>query len=221
MNMQNNPNWQPPTGPSQFPYQQPPPPYPQQPYYPNVPPPMMTPQPPPKKRHTWLWIIGILVALAVIGSFASHGGTSTGTSPTATQAPAQVAPTNTPAPTALTNPNDIKSELQSDAYSALTASNITADYGAQLSKAVIFETSLIKQPLSFIQSECFNIQKTVWQDQQLRVKIVDFTIATVNGQLPNVYGECMLDENYAIKIDWNATDAATAWNNKIYQNMTP
>jgi len=52
-------------------------------------------QPPPKKRRTWLWIVGILVVLIVIGSFASRGGTSTGTSPAATNAPSG----NTPAAT--------------------------------------------------------------------------------------------------------------------------
>src|SRR6266516_3408045 len=64
------PKYTPPQQPS---YPPPPQGYsPQQPYYP--PPPMQ--QPPKRKRRLWLWIIGILVVLAIIGSFASRGGTT-------------------------------------------------------------------------------------------------------------------------------------------------
>jgi len=217
------PPWQPQPQHLQQPFQQP-----QQGYPPSVPPyfqppPMMPPPPRPVKRlKAWqivLLIIGILVVIGILGNIInqqsnSNTATSPGSTPQATDTP-------TPMPTALTNPDDIKSELQSDANSALTGSNITADYGAQLSKAVIFETSLTKQPLSFIQSECFNMQKAVWQDQQLRVKIVDFAIAIINGQLLNVYGECVLDTSHASKINWDNTDAVTAWNNKVYQDMKP
>jgi hypothetical protein len=139
---------------------------------------------------------------------------------TPTQAPIAT-DTPTPTPTPLTNPDDIKTELQSDADSVLTGDNITAGYGEKLAKAVIYETTSTKQPLSFIQDECFNMQKAVWQDQQLSVKIVDFAIATINGQYPNVYGECMLTATNASKIDWDTTDAATAWKHKVYQDMTP
>jgi len=45
-------------------------------------------QPLKRKRRLWLWIIGILVVLAIIGSFVSRGGTTTNTPSAATQAPA-------------------------------------------------------------------------------------------------------------------------------------
>ncbi|SRR6266566_8711800 len=149
--------------------------------------------------------------------------------PTTTQSAPVAAATDTPVPTdtptptqaPLTNSDDIKQQLQSDASSTLTGSNITADYGTQLSKGVIFETTSTKQSLNFIQTECFNIQQAVWQDQQLNIKILDFALATVNGQYPDVYGECVLDSNGASKVDWNNTDAVTAWNDKIYSNVTP
>jgi hypothetical protein len=90
---QNVPTYPPPEQPySQYP--QPPP----QDYPSYPPPPYQQPPPPKRKRRIWLWIVGIIVVLIVIGSFASRGGTSTSTStpPAATQAPATG---NTPAAT--------------------------------------------------------------------------------------------------------------------------
>ncbi len=215
------PQWQPRPPYPQQPYQSPPTYYPQQQYYQPMPPPMMPP-PPPKKKHTaWIVIAVIVGLLTICGLVGNAINPQSSTTATATTSDVQPTDTPTPTPTPLTNSDDIKSELQSDANSTLTGDNITADYGVQLSKGVIFETTSSKQPLSFIQSECFNMQKTVWQDQQLSIKILDFAIATVNGQFPDVYGECVLDSNSANKIDWNTTNAVTAWNNKVYQNMTP
>ena len=180
----------------------------------------MRPPPPPKKQLSGcqiaLLILGLLVVCGIIGAIVTP---QSGSSANTTTDTSNVQPTD--APTSLTNLDDIKSELQSDANSVLTGDNIIADYGVQLSKAAIIESTSTKQPLSFIQTECFNIQKAVWQDQQLSLKIVDFAIDTVNGQFPDVYGECVLDSSSAGKIDWNSTDAVTAWNNKVYQDMTP
>jgi hypothetical protein len=82
--MQNNPPG--PNDPTYIPQPYPPPPqYTQYPQTPYPPPPMM--QPPPKKRRLWLWIISILFVLAIIGSFASRGGTTTNTPPAATPTP--------------------------------------------------------------------------------------------------------------------------------------
>lgn len=181
----------------------------------------MMPPPPPKKKNTVWVVIAVIVGLLLLCGLISNTAHTQSSTTDTTSTTSDVQPTDTPTPTPLMNPDDIKSELQSDANSTLTGDNITADYGTQLSKGVIFETTSAKQPLSFIQGECFNIQKAVWQDQQLSIKILDFAIATVNGQFPDVYGECVLDSSSASKIDWNTTDAVTAWNNKVYQNMTP
>ncbi len=102
--MQNNPPG--PNDPTYIPQPYPPPPqYTQYPQTPYPPPPML--QPPPKKRRLWLWIIGILFVLAIIGSFASRGGTTTNTPPAATQAPAGNTPAATQAPSATPTPQPI------------------------------------------------------------------------------------------------------------------
>lgn len=101
----NQPSYVPPAPPSQ-----PPPPYTQYPQtppqgYPSYPPPpYQQPLQPKPKRRLWLWIIGIIVVLAIIGSFASRGGTTTSTPPAATQAPAGNTPAATQAPAATPTP---------------------------------------------------------------------------------------------------------------------
>ena len=68
---QNVPTYTPP----EQPYSQGPQPPPQG--YPSYPPPpYQQPPQPTRKRRIWLWIVGTIVVLIVIGSFASRGGTT-------------------------------------------------------------------------------------------------------------------------------------------------
>jgi len=94
--MQNNPDWQPHTNPSQQPTQ----------YGSPGPPP-----PPPKpKRRTWLWIILWVLAVLVLGCVGlvaiARTASQTSTPPVATQAPAGNTPqtANTPVPTTAPTP---------------------------------------------------------------------------------------------------------------------
>ena len=181
----------------------------------------------------WLILLVVLfICTGVLYSASKSSTTTTATNTAVTQTTDQNtqatnAPTDTPAPTqvsVLTNTDDIKAELKSDATSVLTGSNIITDYGEQLSKGVILESVSEAPPLSFIQTECFNIQKTVWRDPQLNIKLLDFGIAMPdpsNPSLPKVVGECVLDAANGTNIDWNNADAASAWNQKIYTDMTP
>ena len=98
---QQPPTWQQPKDPPQERWQQPFPSQPQ-PYYPP-PSPMMQPPPPRRKRRIWLWIIGIIIVLVVIGSLSNHGSSQPST--TTRTAPASTSSANIPAsPSVAVNP---------------------------------------------------------------------------------------------------------------------
>ena len=202
----------------------PPPPYPQY----NQPPSM----PPKRKRRVWLWIVGILVVLFIFGKISaigSHGGTTTSTPPAATQAPTTALPTDTPTPTPLTNKDAITKQVQADiAAAALTGDIIQADYGE---KGNAFALVGLKPPLTLssseqltlVQNDCFDGQKAIWTDPLLQtigsMEVYVFTQDSIGA--PVAVGDCTLHPQTASLIDWNNTDAVTAWNNKVYEGMTP
>ncbi len=178
-------------------------------------------QPPKRKRRVWLWIV-IIVALIVVYQIGHAAITEpTNSTPVATLAPATEQPTTPPTVAVLTNVDEIKAEIKNDANGVLTGDAIVSDYSEQESRAIILESTANKRPLSFVQDECFNMQKTIWQDPLLSVQSVDFAIAIIRNGAAVVYGECILNSSNAGKIDWGNTDAATAWNDKVYQDMTP
>jgi hypothetical protein len=245
----NNDPWQPPPQPNTYyspqqpPYPTgglPPPPnqpyqsYPQQPMYP--PPPM----PPKKRRGPLFWILLIIGALVIcaacsgIGSAISHSSTattnvSTNTSTAATPATDTPVPTDTPQPTAapLTDKDAINNQVKSDIASVyLEGDSITAGYNKNAAVVVGLNPPVTMSQdaqLALVANDCFSAQKVIWQDPLLqKIGYLDVSVITQDSQgLPVVIGECVLDAQHASKIDWNNTDAATAWNNKIYSNMTP
>src|SRR5712692_3401305 len=87
--------------------------YPQQQYF--TPPPISPLQPPRRRRYIWLWILGNVIALIIIGIFASWGGSQSSStsatnsltssaSTTTTSSPTDSVPTTTSSPSS--NPYD-------------------------------------------------------------------------------------------------------------------
>ncbi len=199
-------------------------PYPQQ-------PPMPPPGQPKKKRGPLFWVLLVIGALLVcgacsgIGSAISHSSTAATTSTDTTQATDTPVPTDTPIPTpsALTDKGAIKTQLQSDISNlALVGDIIQSDYADH---AVVL-VALKQQPdhgylVAMVQSECYSVQKTIWQDPLLQnVNWLDFSIFTQDSQgLPVVLGECILHAQKAGSINWDNYDATSAWQQKIYEDM--
>ncbi len=214
-NTQYPPQWQPRT------------PYPQQPYQPPsqyyYPPPYQQPPPPPKKSLAW-WLWVLLVIAIVLCAMCGLLGSATHSTTSATTSDVQ--PTDTTVPTPLTSKAAIDAQVKADiANAGLQGIDIVAGFGTNASVVEGLPSSVTSQSdqLSFVQTDCFNAQKSVWQDPLLRnIKYLDFAVITLDSQgLPSVVGECKLDLQHASKIDWNTTDAVTDWNNKVYENMTP
>jgi hypothetical protein len=199
-------------------------------------PPMPPPGPPKKKRGPLFWVLLVIGALLVcgacsgIGSAISRSSTTATTSSTfATQATDTSVPTDTPIPTdtptpsALTDKGAIKTQLQSDISNlALVGDIINADYADH----AIVLVGLKQQPdhgylVAMVQSECYSVQKTVWQDPLLQnVNWLDYSVFTQDSQgLPVVLGECILHAQKAASINWDNYDATSAWDQKIYENM--
>ena len=184
---------------------------------------------PPKKKHTGCIVIAVLVGLLVIIGAISQAVSSAGSSTTTTTSNAQPTDTPTPTPTPLTNKDAIAKQVQVDITNALLqGDDIQAGYGAKGNAFVIIG---LKPPLTMsqgdqlalVQNDCFDGQKTIWQDPLLqKVAWTDVYIFTQDSQgLPVTVGECILHPANAHKINWNNTDAVTAWTNKVYENMTP
>jgi hypothetical protein len=221
-NTQYPPQWQPRPPYPQQPYQSPPVYYPPQHYYQQVPPVLPPPPPPKKKSPAWIviaTIVGLLLLCGLISNITHSQGATTNTT-------SDVQPTDTPTPTPLTDKAAINAQIKSDiANASLQGVAIIAGFGTNASVIESLPTPGMSpsDQLSFVQTDCFNAQKVVWQDPLLRnIKYLDFAVTTLDSQgLPSVVGECILDLEHASKIDWNNTDAVTAWNNKVYQDMTP
>jgi hypothetical protein len=224
---QNVPTYTPPQQPySQYPQPPPqgysaypPPPYPQY----NQPPSM----PPKRKRRVWPWIVGAILALIVISAALGNQNTpQTSSTPPATEQP--TAPP-VPSPAALTNVDDIKTEVQNDiTAAALTGDIIQAGYGKHDNAFALVGlnpplTMSKDEQLTLVENDCFLGQKAIWTDLLLsNIGSMEVFVYTQDSQgLPVSVGDCILHPNTASKIDWYNTDAATAWNNKVYQNMTP
>jgi hypothetical protein len=186
---------------------------------------------PPKKKHTGCIVLAVIVGLIVIcvmiGQAINPQGNTTSTTTTSDTSSTQTS--MQPTPTPLTNKDAIAKQVQVDITNAqLQGDDIQAGYGAKGNAFVIIG---LKPPLmmsqgdqlALVQNDCFDGQKAIWQDPLLqKVAWTDVYIFTQDSQgLPVTVGECILHPANAHKIDWNNTDAFTAWNNKVYENMTP
>ncbi len=221
---QNVPTYTPPEQPySQYP--QPPP----QDYPSYPPPPYQQPPQPKRKRRIWLWIV-VIVALIVVYQVGHAAITDISATSQAIQPPAATdIPTLAPTATPLTNKDAITKEVQADITAAsLTGDVIQAGYGK---KDNAFALVGLKPPLTMSKDEqltlvltdCFDGQKAIWTDPLLaHIGSMEVFVFTQDSQgLPVTVGDCILHPYNASLIDWNSTDALTAWNNKAYEDMTP
>jgi len=179
-------------------------------------------------RRTWI-IIGIIVLILAIASAANankSGDTPTAAAPTPIIVNSQATDTPippTPTSSALTDKAAIKTQLQSDISNlALVGDTVNVDYGDH-AVVLVGENQRPDEGylVAMVQSECYDVQKAVWQDPLLqKVNWLDFSVFTVDSQgLPVVLGECILHAQKAGSIQWDNYDATSAWQQKIYENM--
>jgi len=218
---QPQPPWQPP--PTHYP--------PQQPYY-QQPPVMVQPPPPEWPCGCLIANAGCLTAIAVLVALFLCGAIGSVISSQGSATPSPGTPQASDTPTPLTDMSAIDQQVQDDINNAsLQGDNIRAGYGKYHNAFAIIGlqpplTMSKSEQLALVQNDCFDGQKAVWTDPLLqnigRMEVFVFTVDTQGLRpLPVTVGDCILHPNHAHKIDWNTTDALTAWNDKVYENMVP
>jgi hypothetical protein len=201
------------------------------PSYPQTPP-LYAPPPPPKpKRRIWLWVILIIFAVIAYGTYQDSLKSANAPATSTTSTGSTPAPTDTPTPTPapLTARSAIDSRVKDDiAAATLVGDIIQAGYGK---KNNAFALVGLNPPLTMsqgdqlvlVQNDCFDGERAIWTDPLLQnIGSMEVFIFTQDSQgLPVTVGDCLLHPKTAAKIDWNTTDATTAWNKKVYESMAP
>jgi hypothetical protein len=207
------------------------PPYYQQPTF-NYPP------PPPKKRgwfrrHPFWTALIILLCVSAIYGVVNDATTSTKpdatTTPIATniptQPPATVKPTATPKPVPTQTPvqriQSQTSQLASD--STEFGSNISSkDTNGAVTITETMGTALDNNGAKIqIETDCFNIQKAIWQKSVTGVTGVTVKVMTqltdpYGKQSTGLVGACSLSDINAKQFHWENLDWRTTWDNGDY-----
>lgn len=223
----------------------------QPPYYNQQPPgpygyPPPPPMPPPK-RSPWrrfralpkivqivAWVVVGMVIL-IAGISGSHDSNTPpaidGSTPTTAQAATKTTPAPTLPPTATPKPTATPTALQRIQDQTLQLAKDTTEFGHNLTSKATAGAVTINETIgealdndgakTEIKTDCFNIQKAIWQKG---VAGVTGITVKISGPLQDQYGKqstgligaCSLSDLTAKQFQWDNLDWRTAWDSGDY-----